>query len=117
MAVQRDKAIVSHERDTLATLICQANGWNIGGRLGWEFIIGKTTHDEAICLVWNGEQDSVVTTELVKGATKEVAAAGLKQPFRMYGLSSRVADTASWRFCQIPDEILVQMRSSDDLRA
>ena len=44
---------------------------------------------------------------------KEVTAAGLKLPFRIYGPSCRIANTASWRFCQIPDEILAQMPLSD----
>ncbi|HET8786035.1 MAG TPA: hypothetical protein VFM38_10395, partial [Candidatus Limnocylindrales bacterium] len=62
------------------------------------------------CLVWNGEQDSEVTSDLVERAAKEVTAAGLKRPFRVYGTSCSIEDTALWRFCQIPDEILAQMR-------
>src|SRR5436309_97764 len=39
----------------------------------------------------------------------------LKRPFRIYGTFCRVADVAtSWRFCQIPDEILAQMHIVDD---
>lgn len=110
------KSTLDREREALAGLICQANGWNIAGQVGYEFIIGKTTRNEAICLVWNGEQDSEVTSDLVERAAKEVTAAGLKLPFRMYGTSCRIGNTASWRFCQIPDEILVQMRLSDGVQ-
>jgi len=105
---------MQRERDALAGLICQTNRW--GSRLGWEFIIGTTKRNEAICLVWNGEQDSEVTSDLVERAAKEVTAAGLKLPFRIYGTSCRIANTASWRFCQIPDEILAQMPLSDGVR-
>jgi adenine-specific DNA-methyltransferase len=46
-----------------------------------------------------------------------VSQAGLKRPFRIYGTFCRVGDTQSWKFCQIPDEILAQMHIAEELKA
>ena len=104
---------MSLERDALAGLICQADetgrGKGITYLSGYQYIIGKNHRSEAICLLWNGVNDSEVTPEHLKKASKEVSQAGLKRPFRIYGTFSRVGDTTSWKFCQIPDEILAQM--------
>lgn len=107
------QAIVGLEREALAGLICQADetgrGKGIACLSGYQYIIGKNHRAEAICLLWNGLDDSEVTPEHLQNASKEVSAAGLKRPFRIYGTFCRVGDTASWKFCQIPDEILAQM--------
>lgn len=113
------QAIVGLERDALAALICQADetgrGRGISRLSGYQYIIGKNYRNEAICLVWNGATDGEVTKEHYRNAATEVTAAGLKRPFRMYGTSTPVGDTASWKFCQIPDEILAQMHIQEDL--
>jgi adenine-specific DNA-methyltransferase len=112
------QAIVSLERDALATLICQADetgrGKGITCLTGFKYIIGKNHRSEAICLLWNGVNDSEVTPDHLQKASKEVSAAGLKRPFRFYGTFCRVGDTASWKFCQIPDEIIAQMHIDDE---
>jgi hypothetical protein len=83
---------------------------------GFRYVIGKNPRNEAICLVWNGEDNSEVTRDDLRAAAEEVTTAGLKRPFRIYGTFCRVADTGtSWKFCQIPDEILAQMHIQDDL--
>lgn len=113
------QAIVGLKRDALATLICQADetgrGRGITRVTGYQYIIGKNHRNEAICLVWNGENDSEVTKDDYRKAAQEVKAAGLKKPLRMYGGFTYVADTASWVFRQIPDEILAQMHIQDDM--
>lgn len=114
------KAIVGLERDALANLICQADetgrGKCITRMSGHRYVIGKNPRNEAICLVWNGEDDSEVKRDDLRAAAEEVTAAGLKRPFRIYGTFCRVADIGtSWKFCQIPDEILAQMHIQDDL--
>jgi adenine-specific DNA-methyltransferase len=114
------QAIVGLKRDALANLICQADetgrGKSITRLSGYKYVIGKNPRNEAICLVWNGEEDSEVTSEDLRSAAEEVTAAELKRPFRIYGTFCRVADTAtSWKFCQIPDEILTQMHILEDL--
>lgn len=107
------QAIVTLERDALAGLICQADetgrGKGITSLSGYKYIIGKNQRSEAICLLWNGVHNSEVTPEHLKNAAREVTGAGLKRPFRIYGTFCRVGDTASWKFCQIPDEIIAQM--------
>ncbi len=113
------QAIVSLERDSLASLICQADetgrGRGITALAAYKYIIGKNNRSEAICLVWNGVDNSEVTPEILKAASKEVTEAGLKRPFRIYGTFCRVGDTQSWKFCQIPDEIIAQMHIAEDL--
>jgi adenine-specific DNA-methyltransferase len=115
------QAIVTLERDALASLICQADetgrGKGITALNGHKYIIGKNHRSEAICLVWNGVNDSEVTPDILKAASKEVSQAGLKRPFRIYGTFCRVGDTQSWKFCQIPDEILAQMHIAEELPA
>jgi adenine-specific DNA-methyltransferase len=115
-------AIIGLERDALANLICQADETGRGRgitRLNgqtYQYVIGKNYRSEAICLVWNGNVDSEVTPERLQEAAKEVTAAGLKRPFRIYGTFCRVADVpTSFKFCQIPDEILAQMHIREDL--
>lgn len=114
-------AIVSLERDALASLICQADetgrGKGITSVSGYKYIIGKNHRSEAICLLWNGVKNSEVTPEHLKKASKEVSDAGLKRPFRIYGTFCRVGDTASWKFCQIPDEIIAQMHIEEELKS
>jgi adenine-specific DNA-methyltransferase len=112
------QAIVSLERDALANLICQADetgrGRSITRLMGHKYVIGKNPRNEGICLVWRGEADSEVSPEHLKQASAEVTAVGLKRPFRIYGTFCRVADTSSWRFCQIPDEIIAQMHIEEE---
>ncbi len=114
-------AIVGLERDALASLICQADetgrGKGITAVSGRKFVIGKNHRSEAICLVWNGVNKSEVTPTMLKEAAQEVSKCGLKRPFRIYGTVCRVGDTASWKFCQIPDEILAQMHIEEDLQS
>jgi len=115
------QAIVTLERDALASLICQADetgrGKGITWLSGYKYIIGKNHRSEAICLLWNGVDKSEVTPEHLKKAAKEVSEAGLKRPFRIYGTFCRVGDTASWKFCQIPDEIIAQMHIEEEIKS
>jgi adenine-specific DNA-methyltransferase len=114
-------AIVTLERDALASLICQADetghGRGIAALMGHKFIIGKNHRMEAICLVWNGADNSEVTSDILKAVSREVSEAGLKRPFRIYGTFCRVGDTQSWKFCQIPDEILTQMHIAEEINS
>jgi len=113
------KAIIGLERGALASLICQSDetgrGKGITRLTGYKYIIGQNHRSEAICLVWNGNEDSEVTTDDLREAAEEVTTAGLKRPFRIYGTFCLVGDTPSWRFCQIPDDIMAQMHIHDDI--
>jgi adenine-specific DNA-methyltransferase len=113
-------AIIGLERDQLANLICQADETGRGKSItrlgGYTYIVGKNPRGEAICLVWKGLEKSEVTRADLEKAAKEVTAAGLKRPFRIYGTSCRIADVpSSFRFCQIPDEIMTQMHIAEIL--
>lgn len=112
------QAIVTLEKDALASLICQADETGLGKGItvmsGHKYIIGRNQRAEAICLVWNGADNSEVTPDILKAVSKEVSQAGLKRPFRIYGTFCRVGDTQSWKFCQIPDEILAQMHIAEE---
>lgn len=115
-------AIVGLERDQLANLICQSDETGRGKCItrlgGYTYIVGKNPRGEAICLVWKGSEKSEVTRTDIGAAAKEVTAAGLKRPFRIYGTSCRIADVAtSFRFCQIPDEIMTQMHIAEILES
>ena len=114
-------AIITLERDALASLICQADetgrGRGIAAVSGYKYIIGRNHRAEAICLVWHGADKSEVTPNILKAASKEVSQAGLKRPFRIYGTFCRVGDTQSWKFCQIPDEILSQMHIAEEFES
>ena len=113
------EAIISMERDGITALICQADetgrGRGVTRLTGFEYIIGKNHRNEAICLLWNGDAHSEVTKDDMKRAAAEVTKAGLKRPFRMWGTNTNIADTDSWKFCQIPDEILAQMHIREDM--
>ena len=107
-------AIITLERDALANLICQADETGLGRAIsrltGHKYVIGRNPRGEAICLVWKGPDNSEVTPNDLRNAAAEVSHLGLRRPFRIYGTYCRVADVpTSWQFCQIPDEILVQM--------
>ena len=112
-------AIVTLERDALASLVCQTDetgrGRGITALNGYKYIIGRNHRAEAICLVWQGVKKSEVTPDILKTASREVSKAGLKRPFRIYGTFCRIGDTQSWKFCQIPDEILAQMNIAEEL--
>ncbi len=112
-------AIVDLERDSLASLICQSDetgrGRGISAVQNYKYLIGRNHRSEGICLVWNGSKDSEVTPEKLRECSLEVSASGLKRPFRVYGTFCRVGDTTSWKFCQIPDDILTQMHLREDI--
>jgi adenine-specific DNA-methyltransferase len=111
------EAIIGLERDGLANLICQADetgrGRSITRLTGHTYVIGKNPRGEGICLVWKGADQSEVTRADLEAAAKEVTAAALKRPFRIYGTSCKISDSTSWRFCQIPDEIMTQLHIFD----
>jgi len=45
---------------------------------------------------------------------KEVKELGLLKPVRMYGTTCMVGETDSFRFCQIPDEILAALQIAEE---
>jgi adenine-specific DNA-methyltransferase len=111
-------AILGLEREKIIAVICQTDRTGAGSgirRVGGEsWIIGANARGEAIALVWNGTTDSAVTTEIINAALSEARTLSLKTPLRIYGRTCRISETRSFRFCQIPDEILASLVASED---
>lgn len=106
-------AILGLERDRIANVICQTDRTGTGGGIREiqraAYVIGANRRNEAIALIWNGRQESVVTTKVVNAALQEVRSLGLKTPVRIYGNTCTISETPSFVFCQIPDEILAAL--------
>jgi adenine-specific DNA-methyltransferase len=98
-------------------VICQTDrtgaGAGIRRIIGSRWIIGANARGEGLALVWNGTTNSRVTTAIINEALNEAAAMSppLKTPLRIYGTTCAVSETRSFRFCQIPDEILASLAS------
>ncbi len=45
---------------------------------------------------------------------EEAKLRGLRRPLRVYGSTCEVGETESFRFCQIPDEILAALQLDDE---
>lgn len=110
-------AILGLEREKIAAVICQTDrsgaGSGIGRLAGHRWLIGANRRGEAIALVWDGDTHSEVTPEIINEALAEVARSDLKTPMRIYGTTCVVSETKQFRFCQIPDEILASLYSTE----
>jgi len=112
-------AILELEREAIANLIVQTDATGRGRgitKVRGKYLIGANPRGEAICLCWNGRTRSKVTSNVLAEMYEEVNGRGLKRPLRVYGSTTDVGETDSFRFCQIPDEILaaLQLDASDD---
>jgi adenine-specific DNA-methyltransferase len=110
-------AILDLERETISNLIIQTDITGAGRgitKVTGTYVIGHNARREAICLIWNGRTDSTVTREVLVAMYDEVKALGLNKPMRVYGSTCMVGETDSFRFCQIPDEILAALQLVDE---
>ena len=106
-------AILELERATITNLIVQTDVTGVGGgiqKLIGEYVIGGNARREAICLCWNGRRNSTVTRDVLVAMFEETKSLELRRPIRVYGSTCEVAETDSFRFCQIPDEILAALQ-------
>lgn len=107
------EAILGLEREKIVAVICQTDRTGAGGGIrridGDRWLIGANSRGEAIALVWKGKTKSRVTTQTINEALAEARKLGLKTPLRIYGTTCSVSETPSFRFCQIPDEILASL--------
>lgn len=113
-------AILELERETIANIIIQTDITGTGRgitRIPGKHIIGYNHRREPICLRWNGRKDSTITREVLVEMFAESKKRGLNKPLRVYGSTCQVSETESFRFCQIPDEILTALQLSDELSA
>ena len=81
---------------------------------GGEYVIGQNGRQEAICLCWNGRTKSAITRDVLVAMFDEAKERGLRRPLRAYGATCEVGETDSFRFCQIPDEILAALQIADE---
>lgn len=110
-------AILELEREAIANLVIQTDATGKGRgivKLGGEYVIGKNSRQEAICLCWNGRTRSRITSDVLTEMYKEAKGRGLRRPLRVYGSTCDVGETESFRFCQIPDEILAALELDQD---
>jgi adenine-specific DNA-methyltransferase len=110
-------AILELEREAIANLIIQTDQTGRGRgitKLAGEYVIGYNGRHEAICLCWNGRAKSNVTRAVLVSMFEEVKLRGLRKPLRVYGATCKVGGTESFRFCQIPDEILAALQIDED---
>jgi adenine-specific DNA-methyltransferase len=103
-------AILGLEREKIVAVICQTDRTGAGAGIRriekHKWVIGVNQRGEPIALVWNGTTNSRVTAKIINEALAEANGLGLKTPLRIYGTTCAVSETRSFRFCQIPDEIL-----------
>jgi adenine-specific DNA-methyltransferase len=110
-------AILELEREAIANLIVHTDATGKGRgitRVTGEYVIGHNGRQEAICLCWNGRTKSAITRDVLVAMFDEAKERGLRRPLRAYGATCEVGETDSFRFCQIPDEILAALQIADD---
>lgn len=115
--VDRD-AILQLEREAISNLIIQTDVTGSGrglARVNGEYLIGKNVRGEGVALCWNGRKNSVVTREVLRAMYQEAKALGLLRPLRVYGTTCDVSETETFRFCQLPDEILAALQLGEEL--
>lgn len=111
------EAILELERQAIASLVIQTDVTGTGRgitRVDGEHVIGYNARREAICLRWNGRADSTVTREILVEMFEEAKKRGLSRPIRVYGSTCVVGETSSFRFCQIPDEIMAALHIEEE---
>ena len=110
------EAILNLEREAIANLIIQTDATGKGRgitRINGDYLIAQNPRQEAICLCWNGRTKSAVTSKVLAAMFEEAKTRGLRRPLRVYGSTCDVGPTDSFRFCQIPDEILAALQIED----
>jgi len=110
-------AILELERKAITSLIIQTDATGAGRGISpieGKHVIGSNARREAICLMWNGRADSTVTSAVLAEMFTEAKALGLSKPLRVYGSTCVVGETDSFRFCQIPDEIMAALNLEDE---
>jgi adenine-specific DNA-methyltransferase len=109
-------AILELEREAIANLIIQTDATGAGSgisRVKGTHVIGHNSRREAICLYWNGRDNATVTREILTAMYQETKDLGLNRPLRVYGAVCTVGETESFRFLQIPDEILMALQLTE----
>ncbi len=110
-------AILELEREAIANLIINTDATGKGRgitRIAGDYVIGCNARQEAICLCWGGRANSTISHKILVDMFNEAKERHLRRPLRVYGTTCQVGDEgASFRFCQIPDEILAALQIDD----
>ncbi|HEV2973721.1 MAG TPA: site-specific DNA-methyltransferase [Solirubrobacteraceae bacterium] len=110
-------AILELEREAIANLIAATDATGKGRgimRDAGKYVIGHNGRQEAICLCWEGRTKSAITRDVLVAMFDEAKEHGLRRPLRVYAATCEVGETDSFRFCQIPDEILAALQIAED---
>lgn len=110
-------AILELEREAVVNLILQTDVTGFGRgitKVAGQYIIGANGRNEAIALCWKGRNESAVDIDILRAMFAEAKDLKLNKPLRVYGTTCTVGETESFRFCQIPDEILAALQLSDE---
>ena len=110
-------AILELEREAIISLIVQTDITGVGRgiqRRPGKYVIGSNARNEAIALCWNGRTKSKVDRAILRAMFEEAKALELQKPLRVYGTTCSVGETESFRFCQIPDEILAALQIAEE---
>lgn len=111
------EAIVELEREAITNLVLQTDVTGKGRgikKVDGHYVIGSNPRHEAICLCWHGRAHSTITSDVLVDMFEEAKDMGLRRPLRVYGSTCEVGETESFRFCQIPDEILAALQLDEE---
>lgn len=110
-------AILELEREAIINLIVQTDVTGVGRgieRVAGQYIIGQNARKEALALCWHGRSNSTVDRVVLRSMFEEAKRFGLSKPLRVYGTTCSVGETESFRFCQIPDDILAALQIAEE---
>ena len=111
-------AILELEREAIANLIVQTDATGRGRGITR---VRRRLRDRRrirgrrrfVC-AGTGATKSVITRDVLVAMFDEAKASGLRRPLRVYGSTCEVGPTDSFRFLQIPDEILAALQMGAD---
>lgn len=107
-------ALMAMERETVAEAILLADASGRGGLVKpvkGDLVIGQNRRGEAICLSAGIHEDKAVDGAELRAMLEEAEGRGLKTPMRVYGVSCEVYEDELFRFFQLPDEVVRNLRS------
>ncbi len=110
-------AILELEREAISSLIRQTDVTGVGRgveKVAGRYIIGRNPRNEGVALCWSGRARSTVDREVLRAMFEEAKELELQKPLRVYGTTCTVGETESFRFCQIPDEIVAALQLAEE---
>ena len=69
------------------------------------YVIGANARGEALCLLFDAGERTSVTRDILRAMYLEAAKLSLKQPLRVYAMSSEVQTGDGFIFFKLPDEV------------